>query len=454
MRNFSLFRSRCFLAAALSVIVMPIEARAATSESGIIPQSTALRHGLVRAWYAHVEIDRTRDRVVRAEVDGDSLFFQSELGLVEHMDAATGRSRWIREVGRPLDPILPLDASQQWVAVLGGSRLYLLDRATGRVAWVRRPDGVPSTGPSISGQRVYVPLMRGPLESFEVPPSGETDSSSDQQPHRTFPWKHYSSGRSEGGVLITPKTIAWATDRGYLYVSEINSRQPLFRVEIADRIVTPLAYREPLVYGASLGGFVYAMDDTTGKIVWRVPLGSPIHQRPALVRDRLYICPDQGAMVCLDAKSGKQLWASPHATRFLAASPTRLYAIGGRSRLAILDIQSGMPLGAIPADHLTLAIANVVTDRIYLGTPSGAIQCLHEIDLSEPVRHTQAAAKKEPAAGKASGADGAQGAPDEATGRAPEGGTAPDQRDPFGGEEVNPFGGEDRDPFGDAPGSQ
>jgi hypothetical protein len=36
---------------------------------------------------------------------------------------------------------------------------------------------------------------------------------------------------------------------------------------------------------------------------------------------------------------------------------------------------------------LRLKVLNVETDRIYLATPSGMIQCLHELALSEPFVH-------------------------------------------------------------------
>ncbi|MFV2067597.1 MAG: PQQ-binding-like beta-propeller repeat protein [Pirellulales bacterium] len=421
---------------------------AATSRGGIISQSTALKHGLVRDWYAHVEIDGARDRVLHAVVDRDSVFFQSELGLVENVDAATGRQLWIREIGRQIDPVLPLHATDAWVAVIGGPRLYLLDRASGHVEFVRRFDGVASAGPSVSALRVYVPLMQGPLESFQLPMADDAAKTGvGQLPPRTFPWKHFSSGSVVGGLLLTPQAIAWATDRGYFYISELNSRQPLYRVEIGDDIVVPLAYHQPLIYGASLGGFVYAVDETTGSVTWRVSLGSPIRVAPAMVRDRLYVCPDRRGMYCFDASQGGELWWAPRAIRFVAASPTRIYASDAAHRLLILDAQTGARLGMLPTQNLSLAVSNVATDRIFLGTPSGSIQCLHEIELTEPVRHWQKATEKQP---DAPDKEPESGETTPAAGDQPTAGEAePDQRDPFGGDDQDPFGGEDRDPFGD-----
>jgi len=427
---------------------------AATSRGELIPQSTALAHGLVRSWFTHVQIDSARDRVVRAVADRDSVFFQSAFGLVENIDAATGRPLWIREIGRPGDPVFPLQATGAWVTLVGGPRLYLLNRAKGQVEFIRRVDGVASAGPSVSNLRAYVPLMQGPLESFQLPTADDAAKTAvGEHLVRTFPWKHYSSGRSVGGILLTPKTIAWTTDRGYLYISELNSRQPLFRVETGDDIIVPLVYHEPLICGGSLGGFVYAVDETTGQVTWRISLGSAIRVAPVMIGDRLYVCPDHRGMVCLDASTGEPRWWSPHAVRFVAASPARIYATDAANGLLILDAKSGARLDRLPTRNLALAIANMATDRIYLGTPSGLIQCLHEIQQTEPIRYWQAATTKQPDAGGQPPA-GIE-IPSGADNRPTAGAEQPAPPDPSGGApQPDPFGGDDGDPFGGDPASE
>jgi hypothetical protein len=79
-------------------------------------------------------------------------------------------------------------------------------------------------------------------------------------------------------------------------------------------------------------------------------------------------------------------------SRFVSASETKLYMVDKTGRLLVLDARTGARLGAIATEYLPLEIINIETDRIYLGSPSGLIQCFRERELVEPYRHTLAAA--------------------------------------------------------------
>jgi hypothetical protein len=66
-----------------------------------------------------------------------------------------------------------------------------------------------------------------------------------------------------------------------------------------------------------------------------------------------------------------------------------VYAADARGQLLILDAAKGTRLATLPLAESTVPLVNQQTDRIYLASESGLIQCLHEIALTEPLRYVE-----------------------------------------------------------------
>jgi hypothetical protein len=84
---------------------------------------------------------------------------------------------------------------------------------------------------------------------------------------------------------------------------------------------------------------------------------------------------------------GKELWFAPGVRQFVAASKDRVYATDDLGRLLVLDARSGGRLERIDLSAFPMKMVNTQTDRIYLATPQGFIQCLHEVGLDKPLVH-------------------------------------------------------------------
>jgi hypothetical protein len=97
--------------------------------------------------------------------------------------------------------------------------------------------------------------------------------------------------------------------------------------------------------------------------------------------------PKKAAITAADQSGGYALWQNQRASQFVAASATRVYAMDAVGRMLVLDGKSGAELGAFFAQESTLRLANGYNDRIYLATPTGLVQCLHERDQVQPHIH-------------------------------------------------------------------
>ena len=339
----------------------------------LISQSTAERHGLTRAWYAQIRLDGAIGRVTYVTLDRDVLFVQTSHAMLHAINAETGRTIWAQRVGQPRLLSMAPGANNQYVTVINGSTLYLIDRRTGRLQWSREVNGIAGAGPAVSLTRVFVPMINGMIEGYEI-----------DKP-KQHPWFYKSDGRILVQPMITPRSVIWTTNKGHFYIGNADEVGVRLRLETRASIEARPAYWMPYVYACSLDGNVYAIDETTGQTAWKFPTGDPISQPPVAIQDRVYAVSNDGGMYQLNGKTGEQLWYAPGITHFISRSPSRVYANDGLNRLAILDDRTGTRLDSLPLGPISLKIKNCDTDRIYLCTQGGQIQCLHELGLAKPV---------------------------------------------------------------------
>jgi outer membrane protein assembly factor BamB len=392
--------------------------------SALISEPAAERHGLTRPWFTQVELDQARAQLNDVVLHEGTLFAQTDRAMVQAIDAETGRTLWAKQVGLRGHPSLPPGANRHVVAIINGSRLYLLDRFNGDLLWEKELDGSPGAGPDLSAQRVYVPLANGLMIAYRLdapPKDAETEkeeaslaainAASGKQPPlpvslTTPPLFCQSYGHTFVQPLVIRENlkeeyVIWPTDRGYLNVARIDrtSQNGLllkYRLETGAAIVGRPSYLPPdpkevgdsgLIVTASRDGFVYVFREKDGRSLWRFSIGEPIVTSPAVIEDYVFVSSELGGMYCLSSATGKEIWFAPDLAQFVAVGKARVYAADTLGRLVVLDARSGMRLDVLPAENTPIKVLNTSTDRIYLATRGGLIQCLHEIAQTTPTQH-------------------------------------------------------------------
>jgi len=350
----------------------------------LISRDQARYLGLERAWFSQVRLDRARNQVERAVLTSGRLTVLTTAGVVHEFDANTGETLWIAPLGNPNYPSLGPAASDRHIALLNGSTLYVLDRTNGRPVIARPVGGAPGASPALAKNHVFVPLLSGRLEGY---PLGE---------QTITPWYFQSYGRAMVPPLATPQSIAWSTDAGHMYVGDSQELGVRFRLETGNEIVAPPAYRKPYIYVATMSGELFAVHELTGERRWKFAAGFFVTRAPAAVGERIFITSDEPALHCVDAKNGQGLWEAPNVTQFAAASRTRIYGVDELNALVVLDAASGALLERMRTEG-TMALVNDQTDRLYLISVDGMVQCLHEIGAKEPLVHHPPEPEAEPA---------------------------------------------------------
>lgn len=370
-----LVRRRIFILAVSVLSTATYFSGAELASAQLITQRNAARVGLERAWFAQVPVDASRSRVTNWLLYYDRLYCVSDSGLVTALNAETGATLWTKRIGRPDFPALGPGASEQHLGVVSGSTLFLLDRNDGHILWARQLGSAPSSGPALTKDFAFVALVTGRIEGYRL---------SDPA---VQPWYYQSKGRTYLRPTTTGRIVSWPTATGYLYVSRADNPGVLFRLETGDDIVTSPAEKAPYLYIASLDGYLYAMEEITGEEQWRYSTGYAVVSSPAIVGDHAYVASLEPTLHAIEAATGKGLWRAPGLSHFAAQGKDRVYASNKYGNLFVLDAKTGQPLGGLDAGEDFTSLVNDQSDRVFLVSDRGLVQCLREIGAKEPTMY-------------------------------------------------------------------
>ena len=117
--------------------------------------------------------------------------------------------------------------------------------------------------------------------------------------------------------VLTDDHVFQGTTEGYLYALKLAGPPPqriAWKFHADGAIHTAVARHEGRIYFGANGGTVYALDETSGSLVWKTPVGK-VEPRTRkqfsvpLVHDgRIYVGSADRGVHCLDASNGKILW--------------------------------------------------------------------------------------------------------------------------------------------------
>lgn len=400
-----------------TAVIMATGCQSAVADT-LIDTSRLQQDGLTRPWFTQVQMDVRKDRVETVTFDGEFLTVQTKRGIIQTIDGETGATVWVKNVGSPNLFTSSAGVGPNHTAVLNGSHLFIFDRKTGKHIWNRQLAGGVIGGPGVGKDNVFVPKVDGVLEVYsldEPKPWKEVRSLANTQ----FPiWKYNSHGKTMVPPTVFNGMIGWANDRADFYVARLRPMEILFRIETFDNIVVPPVHINSFLYIVSIDGYLYKVHTSTGNIHWRFSTGSPLIHRPIAVDGFIYLSTPDGGLYrvladeevaekygLLDAqqnkkskpaqqqplKEGKEVWFNPHISQVLSVTRDRIFGLDNKGNIQIVDTQSGKSLGSVSTEGISLPITNHLTDRIYLATSDGLIQCLHDPKRVSPEKHNQAA---------------------------------------------------------------
>ena len=354
---------------------------ASTNVTPELPTARLLsRYGMERAWWSQGTLNPKRDKVMHMVIDEENVYLQSSNGVVTAFNADSGKQLWAVQLGNRDEPVFPGVSNDRHFLTVNGMTMYCVDRFTGRMIWELQLPAMPSVGPSVDDDHVYVGTLDGSMYSFELRKIKEL-ARNNLLPSWSFQairWRYKTSKEITSAAYSTGRLVNFASRDGSLYAVSSTERDLTWQFETNAPITAPLATTDTSLVLASEDFYVYCLDRNNGLVRWEYASGYPIRKAPRVIGNDLYILPDRGGLFNLSLANGAEKWSRPGVTNVLGATKSRLFATDPTGNVVLLNRADGRPLGTLPLRAFSVRLENDRTDRLYLATPSGLLVCLRE----------------------------------------------------------------------------
>lgn len=305
-----------------------------------------------------------------------SIYALGARGLVICLDADTGAIRWKQRVGDPQSPTVGLGASNDHVAVASATSIYCLDSSDGRILWdAACKDGI-STSPGVSENYLHVPLRSGRLQTFPIEKYGIGS------------YSRVAQGSPAARPTFSEKNVIWTTEKGHMNVAPLGRKTVSYRLKADGPILSSAAASKGFLYTGSLDGFVYAIDEKKGIVDWEVSTGQGILSAPAAFGDDVFVISGGDKLFRINTLEGSYPtgWQSPLAgiRQIVGFDSELVYCVSTNGRLLGINRETRSVSKAVVGTDIEMVLPNTITDRIYLGSKTGYIQCVHSADSPLP----------------------------------------------------------------------
>ena len=255
----------------------------------------------------------------------DELVAHGMDGRVWVLDRQTGRLRWNRSVGSPIESSPVVWHGVDYFGTWNG-RLYALDLRTGRFRWTHVLGAKTTSSASIAGRTLYIGDYAGRVWAIDAP-TGRTR------------WVRGVNGRVYGTPALSHGRVFVPSSDGNSVTAFSMSGRYLWSVHAGSYV-----YSSPAVWGGrvifgSADGVLYCVSAGSGQTLWTVGVGGPVSGAAAVVDGVAYVGSLIGRIIGVDARTGRVLLRFPHG-RYVPVSGnggvllfhgfSRLYAVAPR----------------------------------------------------------------------------------------------------------------------------
>jgi outer membrane protein assembly factor BamB len=298
---------------AAPVVAWKLQAGGELHSSPAVVRSTVFQ-GTTSGTLLALDLQTGRERW-RADLDGgltsptvvgDLVVVGTTENRVTALDRSTGTVRWTADLeGRFRGAPAPIDDGVLVASTAGD--VTLLDLIDGRPLWTTNVGGEISRSIAVAEGLAVVPVQPGELVALD-PESGR---------------ERWRSAVASGGGVGTPAADAGLVmtgtgldsgdpgDRGVIAV-DLATGTVAWRWASPDgEVVYTPAVVDRRAYAVSEGGFVVALDATTGGQLWRTEAAGPIEANPAVAEGAVVVADNAGTVLALDQGTGETRWSAP-----------------------------------------------------------------------------------------------------------------------------------------------
>ena len=252
-----------------------------------------------------------------AALDKGNVFFSDNKQTLWSLNATTGKVGWNTSLGQSLRYDWGFDYYYSSPTIINGQIfigskdgcVYCLEESSGRVKWKFKTEGIVRSSPAVSANVVYIGDTEGNLFALNAA-NGKQIWRFEIVGHslKNEKWGYDRRAIIASPVLYGNKVIAGGRD-GFLYAVDKTSGKQLWRVDHQiSWVISSVAIKDNIVVtGTSDGHFVQADDLSTGKQLWKYGTSFLMWSSPCIYGNKIYIGGGKGLVYCLDLKTGRRL---------------------------------------------------------------------------------------------------------------------------------------------------
>jgi outer membrane protein assembly factor BamB len=324
-------------------------------------------------------------------VRGGRIFFANSKGVVFACDM-NGGLLWRHELltgeqrnGEPVRERVEAPIACFDEFVLAGTEegvVYALNAATGEEKWRTELDGpvlgtvnriVVADGAANSVRYVVIGKGVGTLHCLDA----ETGK---------ILWKGEQTDRCDGSPSVSSDAIAFGSCAAAMHIFDPSSGKKLFNVEIDpdSQIAGGVAIEDGMAYSGCRSGKILRVDLKQGKIVWVNPLAKgEIFSTPALAKDLVVACSDDGNVYALERADGKLRWKFD--TKGMPSSPVIAgdkVLVAADGVLRMLSLLDGAERWSMKISD-DIASPSVTKKFVLIGSEDGTVVALRGLEKTE-----------------------------------------------------------------------
>ncbi len=242
--------------------------------------------------------------------------------------------------------------------------------------------------PAVEGEMVYVATFGGDISAFS------TEGASIWE----YPGENGTLGAFLGGPVVYNGKLYAAAVNGTVYALDSTSGTLLWETQLKEDVWASPSIDNGILYIGTYDKKVYALDAESGQAVWQQPFEAdgPITAAPLTDNGIVYIASLDRHIYALDAASGELVWKFPQQTegndentpkKWFWASPVLhydiIYAANMDGNIYVLNTADGSLITVIELEDAVAATSVVAGDKLFVATEKGNLFIIDTADNSK-----------------------------------------------------------------------
>jgi outer membrane protein assembly factor BamB len=229
-------------------------------------------------------------------VTGDAVIFGSYDGNVYSLSKPDGSLRWKTSLNSGIFSSPLVYQGHVYIGTDQGA-FYALREDNGNVAWTL-PGNATQGSPAGADGKVFIGMLDGNVYALD-PGTGAVI------------WAFDTADSVHSSPMVYDGMVYIASRSGKLYALDENTGRPAWTVDLGYKTdATPAV--DPAtgaVFIGTFGGYVHAVNASTGDARWVSQFYGPIYATAAVAGDTVYGCTQDGRLFALDVTDGSGRWS-------------------------------------------------------------------------------------------------------------------------------------------------